>query len=158
MERIILQAHKSLIKRNKTVAVAESCTGGLASTLLTRLSGSSKFFILGIVAYSNTAKINLLKIPAEIIKKNGSVSRDTAIQMAQRVRKLAKADFAVGITGIAGPAGGSLEKPVGTVFIAVAVKNKINVKKFCFRGSREKIRKNAALQALKLLTCALSSP
>ena len=158
MEHIILQAHKSLIKRNKTVAVAESCTGGLASTLLTRLSGSSKFFILGIVAYSNTAKINLLKIPAEIIKKNGSVSRDTAIQMAQRVRKLAKADFAVGITGIAGPTGGRPEKPVGTVFIAVAVKNKINVKKFCFRGSREKIRKNAALQALKLLTCALSSP
>jgi nicotinamide-nucleotide amidase len=148
---IISQAHKSLLKSGKTIAVAESCTGGLLSTMLTELSGSSKYFILGVVTYSNKSKEKILGIPHSIIVKNGAVSAVVAQLMAQKVRKLAKADFGIGVTGIAGPLGGSPQKPVGTVFIAFADKNKTTYKKFFFRGARSSIRKKSALEALKLL-------
>ena len=149
-QSIINQAHKSLIKSGKTIAVAESCTGGILSSMLTELSGSSKYFVLGVVTYSNRVKHSVLAIPSSIISKKGAVSEEVAKLMAQNVRKLAKADMGIGITGIAGPTGATARKPVGTVFIALAGKNKTICKKFHFSGNRIKIRKLSALSALKL--------
>jgi nicotinamide-nucleotide amidase len=151
MKRIINQVHKLLIKNKKTVAVAESCTGGILSNLLTQLSGSSQYFILGVVAYSNQAKQNILKIPAQLIAKKGAVSQETAENLAQSIRKLAKTDFGIGITGIAGPAGATAHKPVGTVFIAIDSREKNICKKYHFKGKRPAIRKKAALKSLELL-------
>jgi PncC family amidohydrolase len=148
---IIPQAHKSLLKSGKTIAVAESCTGGLLSTLLTELSGSSKYFCLGVVTYSNLAKSKILGVPGRVIAKNGAVSAPVARLMAEKVRNLAKTDLGIGITGIAGPIGGTLKKPVGTVFIAISDKNRTIYKKFNFKGNRNSIRKKSALEALKLI-------
>lgn len=147
----ISQIHKFLIKNKRTVAVAESCTGGLLSNLLTQLPGSSQYFILGIVAYNNQMKIDILKIPKPIILKHGTVSKEVAGLMAKSARIIAKANLGIGITGIAGPNGGSKEKPVGTVFIAIDTKNNKICKKFHFKGSRLKIRRMAALKSLELL-------
>lgn len=155
MARIINQIHRFLIKRQKTVAVAESCTGGLVSNLLTQISGSSQYFILGVVVYSNKAKQSLLKIPRSLIAKNGAVSADVALYMAGNIRKIANADFGIGITGVAGPTGGTPQKPIGTVFIAIKSKNKKICKKFHFRGNRLKIREIATLKALELLKMLL---
>ena len=151
MELLTNQIHKLLVENKKTVAVAESCTGGLLSNLLTQIPGSSKYFILGVVAYSNRAKENILKIPANIIAKRGAVSKNVAELLAKSVRLIAEADFGIGITGIAGPGGSSKEKPAGTVFIAIDTKNRQICKKFKFSGSRLIIRKKAALKALELL-------
>ncbi len=150
-QHIIYQAHKSLLKYRKTIAIAESCTGGLLSTLLTELSGSSKYFYLGVVTYSNKAKEKILGIPGSVIAKNGAVSASVAQLMAQKVRKLAKTDIGISITGIAGPTGGTNAKPVGTVFIALSSKNDDHCEKFIFKGSRLVIRRKSALSALKML-------
>ena len=155
MEHIIHEAHKLLLKERLTVAVAESCTGGLASCLLTELPGSSKYFLLGVVAYSNASKNTLLGIPLGVIHKNGAVSGKVADYMAKGIRKLAKADFGIGITGIAGPTGAGANKPIGTVFISISSKNKNSCRKFCFSGSRMQIRKKSALGALQLLIKSL---
>lgn len=152
--KISSQIHKILVNNGKTVSVAESCTGGLLSKLLTELSGSSNYFILGVVAYNNKVKESVLKIPGKIILKNGAVSAEVAKRMAKAVKRIAKTDFGIGITGIAGPTGGSIEKPVGTVFIAVTNKNRVICKKFRFSGSRNMIRNKAALKALELLKAA----
>jgi nicotinamide-nucleotide amidase len=148
---IISQVHTSLIRNKKTLSVAESCTGGLLSSLLTELSGSSKYFTLGIVTYSNKTKEKILGIPLSILASKGAASEDVAKLMAQKVRRLAKTDFGIGITGIAGPTGGTSTKPVGTVFIAIASKNKTICKKFHFSGTRSSIRNKSALAAIKLL-------
>jgi len=148
---LINQIHKFLVKNKKTIAVAESCTGGLLSNILTSLPDSSKYFMLGVVVYSNKAKENILKISAGTIAKKGAVSKDVAKLLAKSVRSLAKTDFGIGITGIAGPGGGSKEKPVGTVFIAIDSKNKRICEKFNFTGTRSSIRKKSALKALELL-------
>jgi nicotinamide-nucleotide amidase len=151
MERIITQIHSLLIKKRKTVTVAESCTGGQLSNLLTCLSGSSQYFILGVVAYNNKVKQGVLSIPASLIAKNGAVSLPVACLMAKSVRKLAGTDFGIGITGIAGPTGATPGKPVGTVFIAIDSKNKKICQKFHFTGNRSAVRKKAALKSLDLL-------
>lgn len=151
MQQIVTYIHKLLIKKKKNIAIAESCTGGLLSNLLTNIPGSSQYFILGIVAYSNGAKRKILKIPTSIIAQKGAVSQDVAKLMANHARLLAKSDLGIGITGIAGPSGGSEEKPVGTVFIAIDSKTKKICERFLFKGSRLKIRKKAALKALELL-------
>jgi len=143
--------HNSLIARDKTLSVAESCTGGLLSKMLTDLPGSSSYFILGIVAYSNKAKESLLKVDSKIIQKEGAVSAKVAMAMANSVRNLAKADFGVVITGIAGPTGISVQKPVGLVFIAATSSKKSICSKFVFKGRRASIRKTASLKALELL-------
>ncbi|MCM8770882.1 MAG: nicotinamide-nucleotide amidohydrolase family protein [Candidatus Omnitrophica bacterium] len=137
--------------KNKTIAVAESLTGGLISKLLTDIAGSSQYFILGLVAYSNVSKNKLLSIPKSLIEKYGAVSRQVAQKMAANIRKMAKTDLGIGITGIAGPSGGSKEKPVGTVYIAIDCPHCHTLKKFHFKGKRILIRKKAALQTLKLL-------
>ncbi len=150
-EPIVKQIYRILLKTKKTVAVAESCTGGLVSSLLTELSGSSGYFILGIVAYSNTVKINTLRIPQAVIAGNGAVSSKVARLMAIQAKKLAQTDFGLGITGIAGPTGATSANPIGTVFIAVASKNKTICKKYNFAGNRATIRKKAAVKSLELL-------
>jgi nicotinamide-nucleotide amidase len=151
MQNLIQQAHLRLLKNNLTIATAESCTAGLLSSLLTRFSGSSKYFILGVATYSNQAKESVLGIPASVIRKNGAVSRKVALLMAKNVKKLAKTDFGISITGIAGPNGGTLKKPVGTVFIGLASEKKNICKKFIFKGNRASIRKQVTLKALQLL-------
>ncbi|MDD5595056.1 MAG: nicotinamide-nucleotide amidohydrolase family protein [Candidatus Omnitrophica bacterium] len=150
-QHIVSQIHKLLIKKNYTLATAESCTGGLLAKLLTDLSGSSKYFLLGIISYSNQAKTKTLQIPSKLISKKGAVSREVALKMADSVKKLAKADFGIGITGVAGPSGGSKERAVGTVFIAISANNQKTCGKFQFKGSRDTIRRLAALKSLRLL-------
>mgnify|MGYP001767206025 CR=1 FL=1 len=129
-----------LKSQNKTIAVAESCTGGLVSKILTDIPGSSDYFLLGIVAYSNAAKIKLLSIPKSLLSKYGAVSKPIAEKLALNVRKLAKTDFGIGITGIAGPSGGSKEKPVGTVYGAVSSPHLETVRRFSFPGERSRVQ------------------
>ena len=151
MEPIINQIHKLLIKNKKTLAEAESCTGGLLSYLLTSISGSSKYFVLGVVVYSNKSKTSILNIPFSTITQKGAVSKEVAERMSRAVRKLAKTDFGIGITGIAGPGGGTIHNPVGTVFISVNSKKQKICQEFRFQASRKHIQKAAALKALQLL-------
>ncbi len=151
MPTIIQQIHTLLIKKHKTLAVAESCTGGLLSSLLTSLSGSSDFFILGTVVYSNYSKHLLAKVPLTLIKKHGAVSQPVAEALAQNIRKIAKTNYGIGITGIAGPTGGTAAKPVGTVYIAAANKTKTICRRFQFQGTRTSIRQQSCISALKLL-------
>jgi len=151
MKDIVHQIHTLLLKNKKTIAIAESCTGGFLSNLLTKLSGSSRYFILGIIAYSNEAKKKILRVPSSLITTRGAVSKEVASSMAGRIRKVAHTGIGIGITGIAGPSKGSAQKPVGTVFIALDSKNKKICKKFHFKGTRLCIRKKAALKGLELL-------
>jgi len=151
--KIINKIHNKLLSQKKTIAVAESCTGGLLCSELSNNPGASGYFLLGIVAYSNKCKEKILKIPAEIITKYGAVSRQVALLMAENIRKISKADLGIGITGLAGPGGSTVNKPVGTVFICLSTKNKNIYQVFSFRGSRQSIRKKSTQEALRLL-CA----
>lgn len=150
-DKILKQLHKKLLKNEKTVAVAESCTGGQLSNLLTSLPGASDYFLLGVVTYSNRSKEIALNIPAKTIARYGAVSRQVAILMARNIRKKTLADFGLSITGIAGPTGATPAKSVGTVFIALASKNKTLCRLFLLTGKREDIRKKSAGEALRLL-------
>jgi len=141
----------TLTKKNLTISIAESCTGGLIAHRLTNTPGSSRYFKLGIVAYSNRVKNSILKVSKSLIVKKGTVSREVAILLAQGVRKLAKTHISLGITGIAGPTGATKNKPVGLVFIAATSKNKIACKKFNFKGNRCSIKNQACEAALRLL-------
>jgi nicotinamide-nucleotide amidase len=143
-----------LTKRRLTLAVAESCTGGLISHALTNIPGSSRYFLCGVVAYSDEAKIKILNVPSEIIKEHGAVSKETALALAICIKHLACANIGIGVTGIAGPSGGTSLKPVGTVFISISISRHLYFKKFKFSGSRFQIKeqaKNAGLALLK--TC-----
>ncbi len=151
MRRPEVSVSSLLIKKNKTIAVAESCTGGLLANLLTNIPGSSQYFLLGIVAYSNQTKTSLIRIPALLIKRYGAVSSQVAQLMSQNVRRIASSGYGIGITGIAGPLGGTPIKPVGTVFISVADKNKAITKRFHFTGNRLEIKRKTALKALSML-------
>lgn len=142
---------KLLIKRNKTIAIAESCTGGLLSSRLTDISGSSKYFIMGLIAYSNEIKENILCVDPKILKKYGAVSKQVASQMAVGIKLLAGTDIGVGITGIAGPTGGTKSKPVGLVYIALAICDKLLVRELRFRGSREDIKLQTSQVTLNLI-------
>lgn len=152
-DKIIKQAHKKLTNNAKTLALAESCSAGLLSFLLTELPGSSKYFLLGVVAYSNRSKELILNIPAKTIARYGAVSDKVAVLMAKNIRKKINSDFGLSITGIAGPAGATPDKPTGIVFVCLSYKNKDICRRFSFRGNRRAIRKKAAYQALRLL-CA----
>jgi len=140
-----------LTQKKKTLSVAESCTGGLLSACLTAIAGSSKFFRLGLVVYANEAKEKLLSIPSLTLLSSGAVSRNVAEAMAQNVRKYLETDFGLGITGIAGPSGGTKTKPVGLVYVAVSSKNKTLSAKYLFKGTRNKIRSLAVNESLGLL-------
>jgi len=129
-----------LVMRQKTVAVAESCSGGLLAERLTRNSGSSNFFLGGAICYSNALKTSLAGVPTTLIEEHGAVSQPVAQAMAEGIRARTGASLGVGITGIAGPAGGSPEKPVGLVFIGLADERGTQVREFRFPGNRERVR------------------
>ncbi|HEY0458897.1 MAG TPA: competence/damage-inducible protein A [Pyrinomonadaceae bacterium] len=140
-----------LVERGETLSVAESCTGGLISQRLTDISGSSRYFIEGVVAYANEAKMNALAVPAEIIERHGAVSGETAEAMAKGMRARARTDYAISITGIAGPSGGTPEKPVGTVFIGYADARLTKSFKIVLPGDRYLIRWRSSQAALDYL-------
>jgi PncC family amidohydrolase len=155
MKKLLEKIHSSLIAGKMTVAVAESCTGGQLCASLTSLAGSSAYFILGVVTYSNRSKSRLLAVPQSVIRTHGAVSDIVCRKMADAARALARADFGIGITGIAGPAGGIKRKPVGTVYIAVSAAGKTACRMFLFTGSRNGIRRQSCNAALKMLTLAI---
>ncbi len=140
-----------LMMKQKTVAAAESCTGGLLAERLTRIPGSSNFFLGGAVCYSNELKTKLAGVPEPLINQHGAVSKPVAQAMAEGIRRRSGASIGVGITGIAGPSGGSAEKPVGLVFIALADERSTQVREFRFPGNRERIRQWAATAALEII-------
>ena len=143
----------SLLKRKKLkVAVAESCTGGMLSSAITSVSGSSKVFTMGLVTYSNQAKISILKVPKKIISKYGAVSVQCCLAMVNNLSKISKAKSCVSITGIAGPKGGSKQKPVGLVYIGIRVGKKVVINKCNFRNKgRLFIQKQTVKKTLNLL-------
>ena len=131
----IYKLHKKLIKKKTTISVAESCTGGLLSSKLTKLSGSSKYFKMGLITYSNNAKINILKVKKNIIDHHGAVSQECCKSMVENLSKLSKSKINLSITGIAGPKGGTKNKPVGLVFIGIKRGNKIFITKISLKLS-----------------------
>ena len=143
----------SLLKRKKLkIAVAESCTGGLLSSAITSVSGSSKVFTLGLIAYSNQSKIKVLKVPKSIIRKYGSVSEPVCLAMVKNVSRIGKTNMSVSITGIAGPSGGSKKKPVGLVYVGIKKSNRSEVKKYLFKNKgRAYIQKAAVNKSLGLI-------
>lgn len=141
-----------LIKNKIKVACAESCTGGMLSSSITSVSGSSKIFNVGLVTYSNQAKIKLLKVPKKIIEKHGAVSMQCCLSMVSNLKKISKADICISITGIAGPKGGTKEKPVGLVYIGIKKGNKIKINKCLFKNkNRASIQKATVKKAIELI-------
>ena len=152
----IKKLHKKLIKQKKTLFLAESCTGGYFAKLMTDLSGSSLYFMGSIVCYSNEIKQNVLNVPGKTLTKFGAVSKQTAKKMIEGLRQISNTDFQIAITGIAGPGGGTSEKPVGTVFIAVGWDKKIEIKHFVFKGNRQVVRKKTIIKAVDMLLTLLN--
>lgn len=157
MDRLVGKIAAALLARKATLATAESCTGGLVGAALTALPGSSAWYLGGVVAYSNELKLRLLGVAPGILKRHGAVSSATAKAMAAGARKKCKTDFAVSITGIAGPGGGTPDKPVGLVHMAVAGPDGICAFEHRFAGDRAGIRAAAAKAALRHVLDALNS-
>ncbi|MBI5755826.1 MAG: CinA family protein [Nitrospirae bacterium] len=147
-----------LENRGWRLSTAESCTGGLIAHRITNISGSSEYFDGGVVTYSNEAKIDLLKVPAETIKTHGAVSSQTAMAMAEGIRRLRGTEIGIGVTGIAGPTGGTASKPVGLAYIALASPVSVECKEFRFRGERESIKFQASEAALQMIRRHLEEP
>lgn len=135
----------------KTLATAESCTGGMIGQALTGVSGASAVYMGGIISYTNAVKQTVLGVDAKLLEEHGAVSAPVAQAMASGARKVLKADMAVSVTGLAGPGGDEYGNPVGTVFIGFACENKSEVKEFHFAGDREAVRRQAAEAVLKLI-------
>ena len=143
---------KLLIKKKLKISFAESCTGGLLASSITSISGASKVFNLGLVTYSNQSKIKILKVNRNIIKKYGAVSHECCYVMVKNLSKISKANINISITGIAGPKGGTMQKPVGLVYIGVKKGNKISINKFLFKTKkRSLIQKSTVKKALNLV-------
>ena len=141
-----------LIKKKLKISFAESCTGGLLSSAITSVSGSSKVFTLGLVAYSNQSKIKVLKVPKNIIRKYGSVSAPVCLAMVKNLSKISKTNISVSVTGIAGPSGGTKIKPVGLVYVGIKKGNRTEVKKYLFKNKgRSYIQKTAVNKSLGLI-------
>jgi nicotinamide-nucleotide amidase len=148
LEEVIV---KLLMKRGQTVAIAESCTGGLLANRITNVPGASNVFVAGYVCYANQAKVDMLNVDPKLIEKHGAVSEPVAGALAEHARGCTRSNYALATTGIAGPAGGSAEKPVGTVYIAIAAADETVVKKFFFPTDRETFKQLATQVALELL-------
>ena len=141
-----------LKKRKIKISFAESCTGGLLSSAITSVSGSSKVFTLGLVAYSNQSKTKVLKVKQNIIRKYGSVSKQVCLAMLKNLNKISKTNISVSITGIAGPSGGTKIKPVGLVYVGIKKGNRVEVKKYLFKNKgRSYIQKVAVNKSLGLI-------
>lgn len=150
-EDIIKKISNKLKKNSLLIATAESCTGGLLAHLLTNISGSSIYFERGTVTYSNRSKIDILGVSEETITNYGAVSEETAREMAIGIKENSNADIGISTTGIAGPTGGSKQKPVGLVYIGIATTKKTEVKRYIFSDNRIKNKEQACLEALKIL-------
>ncbi|MFZ3071930.1 MAG: CinA family protein [Thermodesulfobacteriota bacterium] len=142
---------RKLVKKGLTIAVAESCTGGLLSSVLTNVPESSTWFKGGVVAYTNEVKKRILGVKAGTLKKYGAVSEETALELAKGVREKLKTDIGISVTGLAGPGGGTKKTPVGTIFIGVDDGKETLVKRLNLKGSRVKIKKKAVQAALRFL-------
>ena len=143
---------KILRKKRLKISFAESCTGGLLSSTITSISGSSKVFSLGLVTYSNQSKIKTLKISKKLLMKHGAVSYETCLSMVKNLSKISKTDISISVTGIAGPKGGTKHKPVGLVFIGIKKGNKTLVKKYLFKNKKRiSIQRTSVNKALNLI-------
>ena len=152
MKKLSYKIVKLLKKKKLKISFVESCTGGLLSSFITSISGSSKVFTLGLVTYSNQTKINILKVPKKIMMKNGAVSSECCYSMVKNLSRISKSDINLSITGIAGPSGGSKNKPVGLVFIGIKRCQKINIKKYLFKNKgRAYIQRATVNKSLKLI-------
>ena len=152
MSNLSLKIVKLLTKKKLTVSFAESCTGGLLASSITSISGSSKVFNMGLVTYSNNAKVKLLKVPKKTITKYGAVSYETCLSMVKNLSKISRSNISISITGVAGPNGGTKEKPVGLVYIGLKKGSKTIIKKNLFKSKkRVSIQKATVNQALKMI-------
>lgn len=141
-----------LIKKKISVSVAESCTGGLVAALFTSKPGSSRIFKLGIISYSNKSKVDILKVPKSIISKYGAVSEQCCKYMLMGISKLSKTKISISVTGIAGPKGGTIKKPVGTVFVGIKLNNNYKIFKFTFKNrGRKYIQKCTVKKISKII-------
>ena len=152
MSNLSLKIVKLLTKKKLTLSFAESCTGGLLASSITSISGSSKVFNIGLVTYSNNAKVKLLQVPKKTIIKYGAVSYETCLSMVKNLSKISKANISISITGVAGPNGGTKAKPVWLVYIGLKKGSKIIVKKNYFKSKKRiSIQKATVKQALKMI-------
>ena len=152
MKKLSQKVVNLLRKKKLKISFVESCTGGLLSSSITSVSGSSKIFTLGLVTYSNQAKINTLKVPKTIIMKHGAVSYETCLFMVKNLNKIAKTNISVSITGVAGPKGGTKQKPIGLVYIGIKKDKKTLVKKYLFKNKkRNSIQRSTVYKALNLI-------
>ena len=150
MKNLANKVVKKLIQKKLKIAFAESCTGGMLSSTITSISGSSKVFNLGLITYSNKAKINILKVSKKIIIKYGAVSNECCLSMVKNLSKISKANISISITGVAGPNGGTKLKPIGLVYIGIQKGNKIIVQKNLFKNkNRISIQKATTIKVLK---------
>ena len=152
MNKLSQKIVKLLKKKKLKMSVAESCTGGMLSSVITSVSGSSKVFTMGLVTYSNQSKNRLLKVPKQIIKNHGAVSIQCCFSMVNNLSKICKSNVSVSITGIAGPSGGTKQKPIGLVYIGIKRANKVKINRFLFKNrGRSNIQKAATKKALELI-------
>ena len=153
MKNLANKLVKKLIQKKLKIAFAESCTGGMLSSTITSVSGSSKVFNLGLITYSNKAKIDVLKVSKKIISKYGAVSNECCLSMVKNLSKISKANISISITGVAGPNGGTKLKPIGLVYIGIKKGNKIIVQKNLFKNkNRISIQKTTVYSALKIIS------
>tara|TARA_B100001559_G_C15982660_1_gene386281 strand:+ start:17 stop:490 length:474 start_codon:yes stop_codon:yes gene_type:complete len=152
MKKLSQKVFKLLSKKELKISFAESCTGGLLSSSITSISGSSKVFSLGLVTYSNQAKINILRVPKKLIMKHGAVSYETCLSMVKNLNRISKSNISLSVTGVAGPKGGTKQKPVGLVYVGIKKNNKTLVKKYLFKNKkRNSIQKATVNKALNLI-------
>tara|TARA_B100000787_G_scaffold111583_1_gene83047 strand:- start:75 stop:545 length:471 start_codon:yes stop_codon:yes gene_type:complete len=152
MKNLANKLVKKLYKRKFIISFVESCTGGLLSSSITSVSGSSKVFNLGLITYSNKTKIDILKVPKIIITKHGAVSKECCLSMVKNLSRISKAHISLSITGIAGPSGGTKLKPIGLVYIGIKKGNKIIIKENLFKSkNRLSIQKATVRASLKLI-------
>ena len=152
MKNLAYKVVKKLIKKKLKISFAESCTGGMLSSTITSISGSSKVFNMGLVTYSNKAKMSVLKVPKKIITKYGAVSKECCLSMVKNISKISKANISVSITGIAGPKGGTKSKPVGLVYIGIKKGNKIIINENFFKStSRISIQRATVNNSLEII-------
>ena len=148
MNELVLNLADRLLSHHYTLATAESCTGGWLGRELTAVSGSSQWYEGGVISYSNSVKQNILQVPEALLNQYGAVSEQVALAMASGVQNIMQSHLSVAITGVAGPGGGTPDKPVGTVWIAWCIEQRIEAQKFVFQGEREEVRKQAVHEAL----------
>ena len=153
MKKLSKKIVKTLRTKKLKISFAESCTGGLLASSITSISGSSKIFTLGMVTYSNQSKINILKVPKKIITKYGAVSYETCLEMVKNLSKISRTNMSISITGIAGPKGGTKEKPVGLVYIGVKKGKNLIIKENKFKSkNRNSIQKSTVRTVIKIIS------